>query len=185
MPISDLGIGNAGRTAKVKKSAKRTARNAITAGFAKQVRDLAKEDAKKGICMDRAYLQLRDARMNAYVSPDRAGPMAQVNSLMKDLAKEQERVTVLLERLIGNSSVKVSGDSISQTAEVDSFDGEVIASYNSFGGGWTIIPTKAETRFMNEAGDIYMKTYRETRTEMNAQAAGGIKAPPASVDVRA
>lgn len=135
--------------------------------------------------MDQGYLQLRDAQMKKYVSPDRSGPMAQVNSVMKGLAQEQERIKVYLERLMGNCSAKVQGDSIGQTAEIYSPEGEILASYNSFGGGWTIIPTKAESIFINETGDIYMLAFREARTEMKTAAQGQAPADTAALDIRA
>ena len=150
------------------KSAKRSAKNAITDGFAEQIRDLARKDAKKGICMDREYLQLRDSRMKKCISPDRSGSMAQVNSVMKALAQEQKRIEAYLDRLFGNCFAKVKGDCIGQTAEIYSPEGEVIASYNSFGGGWTVIPTKAESNFIDETGAIYMQAFREARAEMRA-----------------
>lgn len=156
----------------VQKSAKKPAKNAITAGFTKQIQTLAREDAQKGIYMDDEFTQLRRARMEQYVSPDRAGPMAQVNSLMKELSKEQERVTVLLERLMGNCSAKVKGDAVAQTAEIYSPDGEPIASYNSLGGGWTVRQTRAEHLFISETDMIYLQAFREARAEMKETAPG-------------
>ena len=61
--------------------------------------------------MDEKFSQLRRARMEQYVSPDRAGPMAKVNSVMKTLEKEQERIKVYLERLFGDYSAEIEGDS--------------------------------------------------------------------------
>lgn len=75
----------------------------------------------------------------------------------------------------------IQGDCIAQTAEIYSPEGEVLASYNSFGGGWTIIPTKAESVFINETSDIYMQAFREARAEMKAAA----PADTAAVDIRA
>lgn len=190
MQIGGLRTNNTaklGGTSQIQKSAKKTAENAITDGFVKQIQTLARKDAEKGICMDGDYLQLRDAQMKKYISPNRSGPMAQVNSVMKGLAQEQERIKVYLERLMGNCSAKVQGDSIGQTAEIYSPEGEVLASYNSFGGGWTIIPTKAESVFINETSDIYMQAFREARAEMKAAAQGQGQSPAdtAAVDIRA
>lgn len=151
---------------------KKTAKNAITDGFTQQIQTLAREDAEKGIYMDDEFSQLRRARMEQYVSPDRAGPMAQVTSVMNDLSKEQERVTAVLERLLGNCSAKVTTDALSQTAEIYSPNGEPIASYNSFGGGWTVRQTKAELHFISETDMIYLKAFREARAEMNGNAQG-------------
>lgn len=149
---------------------KKTAKNAITDGFTQQIQTLAREDAKKGIYMDDEFSQLRRARMEQYVSPDRAGPMAQVTSVMNALSKEQERVTAVLERLLGNCSAKVNADAFSQTAEIYSPDGEPIASYNSLGGGWTVRQTKAELHFISETDMIYLNAFREARAEMKSDA---------------
>lgn len=190
MQIGILGINSAikfGGTSEIHKSAKKTVKNAIKDGFVKQIQTLAKEDAQKGIYMDQEFSQLRRAQMEQYVSPDRAGPMAQVNSVMRDLAKEQERVTAILERLMGNCSAKVTGDSIGQTAEIYSPDGEVIASYNSFGGGWTEVQTKAEHKFISETDMIYLQAFREARAEMKATAQVQVqpKSSTAALDIQA
>lgn len=188
MQIGNLGTNHAaklGETSQIQKSAKKTVENAITDGFVRQIQTLAREDAQKGIYMDTEFLEMQQARMEQYVSPDRSGPMSQVNSIMRDLAKEQERVKVFLERLMENCSAKVQGDSIGQTAEIYSSDGEVIASYNSFGGGWTEVQTKAELKFKSETTMIYYSAYREARAEMKAAAQGQALADAATVDIRA
>lgn len=188
MQIGGLGASNTaklGGASNIQTSAKKAVKNAITDGFVKQIQTLAREDAEKGIYMDTEFRQMRRARMEQYVSPDRAGPMSQVNSIMRDLAKEQERVKVFLERLMGNCSAKVQSDSIGQTAEIYSPDGEVIASYNSFGGGWTKIQTKAELAFKGETTMIYYHAYKEARAEMKAAAQGQSPADAATVDIRA
>ena len=178
-------VGQFGQTSEVKKSAEYSGGKAITDGFAAQIRELARKDAEKGICMDKEYLQLRDARMKKYISPDRSGPMSQVNSVMKALAQEQKRIEVYLKRLFGDCSAKVQGDSIGQTAEIYTPEGEVIASYNSFGGGWTVIPTKAESSFIDESGDIYMQAFREARAEMKTAASTPVGDSTSSVEFRA
>lgn len=187
MQIGGLGMNSAakfGSTSEVQKSTKNAA---ITDDFVKHIQTLAKEDAKKDIYMDTEFRQMRQARMEQYVSPDRAGPMAQVNSIMQGLAKEQDRIEVLLERLMGNCSAKVQGDSIGQTAEIYSPEGEVIASYNSFGGGWTEVQTKAELKFKSETTMIYYHAYKEARAEMKVAAQGQAQPPTdaATLDIRA
>ena len=188
MRIGGLGISEAakwGETPEIQRAANKTAQNAMTDGFVEQIKEMAKKDAEKGICMDKEYLQLRDARMKKYISPDRSGPMNQVNSAMKALAQEQKRIEVYLERLLGNCSAKVEGDSIGQTAEIYSSEGEVIASYNSFGGGWTVIPTKAESSFIDESGDIYMQAFRAARAEMKSGSQTTASGSEAGIDLRA
>lgn len=92
MQIGGLGVNGAAAfdgTSQIQKSAKKTVKNAITDGFVKQIQTLAQEDAQKGIYMDKGFSQLRRARMEQYVSPDRAGPMAKVNSVMNTLKKSR------------------------------------------------------------------------------------------------
>lgn len=55
-----------------------------------------------------------------------------------------------------------------KTAEIYSSDGEMIASYNSHGGGWTIQLTQAESKFLRESAMIYKQAFDAARTEMNA-----------------
>ena len=56
------------------------------------------------------------------------------------------------------------------------------ASYNSLGGGWTDIQTKAEHEFFSESASVYLQAFREARAEMQSSQ----PAPPAetSVDIR-
>ena len=72
-----------------------------------------------------------------------------------------------------------------QTAEIYSPDGEVIASYNSFGGGWTEVQTKAELKFKSETTMIYYSAYKEVRAEMKAAAQGQAPADAATVNILA
>ena len=185
--LGTKGTATLGGTSQIQKSAKKTVENAITDGFVKQIETLAREDAEKGIYMDEKFSQLRRARMEQYISPDRAGPMAKVNSVMKTLEKEQERIKVYLERLLGDYSAEIEGDSIFRTAEVYSPEGELIASYSSFYGQWTTHQTKAELNFITETDMIYLQAFREARAEMKATAQGQAQAPAnaATVDIRA
>lgn len=188
MQIGGLGTNSTatlGGTSQIPKSAKKTVKNAITDDFVKQIQTLAQEDAEKGIYMDKEFSQLRRARMEQYVSPDRAGPMAKVNSVMKTLEKEQERIKVYLEHLLGDYSAKIEGDSTFRTAEVYSPEGELIASYSSFYGQWTTHQTKAEFNFITETDMIYLQSFREARAEMKATAQGQAPADAATVDIRA
>ena len=186
MQIGGLGVNGTATfdgTSQIQKSAKKTVKNAITDGFVKQIQALAREDAQKGIYMDKGFSQLRRARMEQYVSPDRAGPMAKVNSVMNTLKKEQERIKVYLERLFGDYSAEIKGDSTFRTAEVYSPEGELIASYSDFYGQWTTHQTKAELHFITETDMIYLQAFREARAEMNAVAQGQPPADTAAVDI--
>ena len=186
MQIGGLGVNGTATfdgTSQIQKSAKKTVKNAITDGFVKQIQTLAQEDAQKGIYMDKGFSQLRRARMEQYVSPDRAGPMAKVNSVMNTLKKEQERIKVYLERLFGDYSAEIKGDSTFRTAEVYSPEGELIASYSDFYGQWTTHQTKAELHFITETDMIYLQAFREARAEMNAVVQGQTPADTAAVDI--
>lgn len=188
MQIGGLGTNSTatlGGTSQIQKSAKKTAEDAITDGFVKQIQTLAREDAEKGIYMDKEFSQLRRARMEQYVSPDRAGPMAKVNSVMKTLEKEQARIKVYLERLFGDYSAEIEGDSTFRTAEVYSPEGELIASYSSFYGQWTTHQTKAEFNFITETDMIYLQSFREARAEMKVAVQEQVPADAATVDIRA
>ena len=70
--------------------------------------------------------------------------------------------------MAGNCTGKVHHNSTGQTAEIYSSDGEMIASYNSHGGGWTIQQTQAESKFLQESAMIYKQAFDAARTEMNA-----------------
>ena len=58
-----------------------------------------------------------------------------------------------------------------------------VAEYNSLGGGWTDIQTKAEHEFFSESASVYLQAYREARAEMKSSQ----PAPPVetAVDIRA
>ena len=120
--------------------------------------------------------------------------MAQADHVLQGLAREEEENVLLqfLDRMLGinakvwhnsdqqtfvtmrgmagNCSGKVHHNSTGQTAEIYSSDGEMIASYNSNGTGWTIDRTEAEEKFLQETGRLYAQTYKAARAEMQAAA---------------
>ena len=53
--LGTKGTATLGGTSQIQKSAKKTAENAITDGFVKQIQTLAREDAEKGIYMDTEF----------------------------------------------------------------------------------------------------------------------------------
>ena len=79
--LGTKGTATLGGTSQIQKTEKKTVENAITDGFVKQIQTLAREDAEKGIYMDTEFRQMRRARMEQYVSPDRAGPMCRRGAL--------------------------------------------------------------------------------------------------------
>lgn len=67
-------INGTGKVPATQKKSEKTAKNAMTDGFVERIKSLAKEDAQKGIYMDKGYLQLQHSQMKQCVSPDRSGP---------------------------------------------------------------------------------------------------------------
>lgn len=186
-----------GETPKIQQKANVTAKNAMTDSYVEQLKEYAKRDAQKGIYMDKEAIQFQRSQMNQYVSPDRSG-MAQANQVLQGLAKKEDENVLLqfLDRMLGikgkvrqtsdkqtfvtmnglagNCSGQVHHNSTGQTAEIYSSDGEMIASYNSHGGGWTIQQTKAESKFLQESAMIYKKAFDEARAEIKAVAQNAV-----------
>ena len=180
-----------GETPQIQQKANVTAKNAITDNYVEQLKEYAKRDAQKGIYMDNEAIQFQRSQMSQYVSPDRSG-MAQANQVLQGLEKEEDenvflqfldkmlginakvrhnsdkQTFVTMSGMAGNCSGKVHHNSTGQTAEIYSSDGEMIASYNSHGGGWTIQQTKAESKFLQESAMIYKQAFDAARAEMKA-----------------
>lgn len=201
-----------GETPQIQQKANVTAKNAMTDSYVEQLKEYAKKDAQKGIYMDKEAIQFQRSQMSQYVSPDRSG-MAQANQVLQGLGRQEEEDALLkfLDRMLGisakvqknsdkqtfvtmsgmsgNCSGKVHHNSTGQTAEIYSSDGEMIASYNSHGGGWTIQQTQAESKFLQESAMIYKQAFDAARAEMTttqqttAPAVSGDA--PASFDVNA
>lgn len=179
-----------GTKPKILKDAEKTAQNAMTNGFVERIKSYAKEDAKRGDYMSVGFIQMEQAQMRKYVSPDRSGPMAQVTSAIQAALKEPNPLLQLLERLLDNlsegCSAKLQIRPEGQTAEIRASNGEIIASYNSLGGGWTEIQTKAESKFLSAAATAYAQAFKEARAEMKSAQASVQSVPPdeISVDIR-
>ena len=167
-------------------STEKTAKSGMSDGFVERIKAYAKEDAKKGVYMSEGFTQMRLAHMEKYVSPDRSGPKADVMSAIQTELNEPhpmlQALEKMLEKLSGGCSANLKISSIQQAAEIFAPNGENIASYNSLGGGWTDIQTKAEHEFFSESASVYLQAYREARAEMKSSQ----PAPPAetSVDIR-
>ncbi len=183
-----------GETPLIQQKAAVTAKNAMTDEFVAKLQEQARKDAKLGVDgMSEEAIQMRFSQMNQYVSPDRSA-MAQADHVLQGLASEEEENVLLqfLDRMLGinakvwhnsdqqtfvtmrgmagNCSGKVHHNSTGQTAEIYSSDGEMIASYNSNGAGWTIDQTAAEQKFLHESSVLYAQTYKAARAEMKAAA---------------
>ena len=171
-PLSSRTGAPVTRSPKTRKVEKRTAESAMTDGFIERIKSYAKEDAKRGVYMSPEFNQARLAHMKQYVSPDRSGPKADVMSAIQAALREPHPLLQALEKMLdklsggGSANLKISG--IQQAAEVYAPNGENIASYNSLGGGWTDIQTKAEHEFFGESASVYLQAYREARAEMQS-----------------
>ena len=168
------------RTPGIQQKAEQTAQRAMTEGFVKQVQQLAKQDAQRGVYMGSAYRQLQQQQMKQFVSPDRSRPMAQMTALLQQAARQREPMLELLDNLLGHCSGKLHSSPQGQTAQIYAPNGEIIASYNSLGSGWTISQTKAESKFQSAAAVAYLQAFRQARAEINAA-----QAPSQGVDLRA
>lgn len=168
-------------------STEKTAKSGMSDGFVERIKAYAKEDAKKGVYMSEGFTQMRLAHMEKYVSPDRSGPKADVMSAIQAALNEPhpmlQALEKMLEKLSGGCSANLKISSIQQAAEIFAPNGENIASYNSLGGGWTDIQTKAEHEFFSESASVYLQAYREARAEM--QSSQPAPAVETSVDIRA
>jgi len=191
--FGNLKIGTTserGQSSKVQ-GAEKTAKSAMTDGFVERIRTYAKEDAKRGEYMSAGYIQMEQAQMRRYVSPNRSGPKAQVMSAIQAALSEPDPTLQFLERMLdklsGNCSANIKVGLDGQTAEIRTANGEVIASYNSLGGGWTDIQTKEEHNFFDEATSVYLQAFREARAEIKAAQTSAQSAPSAgaTVDFRA
>lgn len=183
-----------GETPLIQQKAAVTARNAMTDEYVAKLQEQARKDAQLGVAgTSKEAIQLSHSQMNQLVSPDRSA-MAQADHVLQGLASEEEENVLLqfLDRMLGinakvwhnsdkqtfvtmrgmagNCSGKVHHNSTGQTAEIYSSDGEMIASYNSNGAGWTIDQTAAEQKFLHESGVLYAQAYKAARAEMQAAA---------------
>jgi len=173
-----------GRTPNIQEKAERTAQAAMTERFSAQVKAMAKADAKRGVYMDKAYINASLAHMREHVSPDRSGPIAQTTALIQRALQEKDPLLELLDRLLEGGSVTAHVSPLAQTAEIRAPSGEIIASYNSLGSGWTEIQTAAEKKFLSESATVYAKAFQEARAEMRAAQAQR-PAPDGGLELRA
>lgn len=175
-----------GETPEIQKKAQKTASDAMTDGFVERIKEYAKKDAKQGVYMSEQYIQMQLSHMNQYVSPDRSGPMAKVSNFIDAALHDYDPMLEILDMMLGNVSVKGRITPVSQTAEIYSPDGEMIAGYNSLGGGWHIRQTKAESKFLSETATVYAQAFKEARAEMKAAAQNQApQSSSSSVDIRA
>ena len=159
--------------------------------------------------MSQEAIDLRYAQMAKYVSPDRSAPIAQMSRELQKAAQEhreeQDPALEFLDRVIerlkgrpsrivksfsglaGGCSGNLHSTPENQVATVYSPDGEEIAQYNTSGGGWMNLTTRAENQFLGDSSAIYMQAYDAARAEMNAPKASAQSAAfrESTVDFRA
>lgn len=189
---SPLEAAKWGETPIIKKKAVAASQNAMTDDFVEKLQELARKDAQNGVYMSKEAINLRHAQMGKYVSPDRSAPIAQMSQELKKAAQEhkeeQDPTLEFLDRMIAQLKGKgkpsrivksfsglaggCSGDLHStpenQVATVYSPDGEEIAQYNTSGGGWMNLTTKAENQFLGDSNTVYKQAWDAARAEMNA-----------------
>lgn len=197
-----------GQTSQIQTKAARTAQAAMTDDYVAHIQEMARKDAQKGVYMDREYIQFSNAHKTQHVSPDRTAPMMQASQVMQQAGGEKDplmqfldavlknisgkaergpdgRTVVTMNSMAGGCSGYVNSGACGQTAEIYSPDGEMIAGFNSNGGGWTICPTQAENRFLDLSASVYRQAFEEARAEMKAprEMTGGTEDAPV-FDVR-
>jgi hypothetical protein len=151
-----------GKSPKIQEKAQATVDRVVTDRLKDRIAAMAQEDAKKDVYMDSEFVQMCQSYMHKYVSPDISQPLAQTNAMMQAL-KEKSPELEFLDAMLDNCSVKGSVTSETQNAEIYSADGEMLASYNSLGGGWTIEQTAAERKFLSETTALYSQAFSAAR----------------------
>jgi hypothetical protein len=165
-----------GESPKIQKKAQATVDRVVTDRLKNQIASMAQEDAKHGNYMDNEFSQMCLSYMHQYVSPDISQPLAQTNAMLQALNEKSPELE-FLDAMLGTCSVKGCVSADSQNAEIYSSDGEMLASYNSLGGGWTIMQTAAERKFLSETTALYAQAYEDARAEMKAAQAAAQAAP--------
>ena len=181
-----------GKTPIIQKKAVEASKNAMTDDFVTKLQELARRDAQKGAGgMSQEAIGFCHAQMGKYVSPDRSAPIAQMTQELQKAEKAHkgedptlefldrmlaqlkgkgrpERIVKSFSGLAGGCSGDLHSTPENQVATVYSPDGEAIAQYNTSGGGWMNLTTRAENQFLRESSDVYVQAYKAARAEMNA-----------------
>lgn len=124
----------------------------------------ARKDAKAGVYGQGGKAsELRGEQMKTYISPNRDAAIAQVSGLLSSgLFKGAGSNTFRLSGLPYTASV--SSGRNGTTAELYDEYGEKFASYDSKGGGWKTVETKAESQFKTASSAIYDEAYRAAQS---------------------
>jgi hypothetical protein len=165
-----------GESPKIQEKAQATVDRVVTDSLKNQITSMAQEAAEKGMGQNEKFNLMCLSYMHQYVSPDISQPLAQTNTMLQAL-KEKSPELEFLDAMLGTVSVKGCVSADSQNAEIYSSDGEMLASYNSLGGGWTIMQTAAERKFLSETTALYSRTYSAAREAMKAEQTTAQTAP--------
>lgn len=156
--------------------------------YLQRVKEQAAKDFANGVRMGDEYKAMEKGAMTKYVSPDRAGPIAQttasMNAALNQLKKSGD---TLLDYFLKLSNGGKADISVGQypNAEVYDQNGECIASYNCF-SGWAEHQTSAERAFWRESADVYIAAWNEAKAAAQQTAAPAVSGDaPASFDVKA
>ena len=182
-----------GKTPLIQKKAVTASQNAMTDDFVEKLQELARRDAQKGVGMSQEAIELRYAQMGKYVSPDRSAPIAQMTQELQKAEKAHkegdptlefldrmlaqlkgkgrpERIVKSFSGLAGGCSGDLHSTPENQVATVYLPDGEAIAQYNTSGGGWMNLTTRAENQFLRDSSNVYKEAWDAARAEINAAA---------------
>ena len=127
-------------------------------GYLQQVKALAGTDFAAGVRMGRAYRDMEQAAMAAYISPDRAAVLPQTEAAIREAMGRPAPDSCSLE-LPGGYQADISMGQF-PSADVSSPSGECIASYSSL-SGWTDHQTIAELEFLRESKDAYLAAWNK------------------------
>jgi len=139
--------------------------------------------------MSQEAINLCHAQMGKYVSPDRSAPIAQMTQELQKAEKAHkgedptlefldrmlaqlkgkgrpERIVKSFSGLAGGCSGDLHSTPENQVATVYSPDGEAMAQYNTSGGGWMNLPTRAENQFLRDSTDVYKQAWDAARAEI-------------------
>jgi hypothetical protein len=165
-----------GESPKIQAKAQATVDRVVTDSLKNQITSMAQEAAEKGMGQNEKFNLMCLSYMHQYVSPDISQPLAQTNAMLQALNEKSPELE-FLDAMLGNYSVKGCVSADSQSAEIYSSDGEMVASYNSLGSGWTIEQTAAERKFLSEVHALYSQAYDDARAEMKAAQTAAQVAP--------
>ena len=156
--------------------------------YLEQVKEQAAKDFAAGVRMGDEYNAMEKSAMTKYVSPDRAGPIAQttasMNAALDQLKKSGD---TLLDYFLKLSNGGKADISVGQypNAEIYDANGECIASYNCF-SGWAEHQTTAEREFWRESADTYIAAWNEAKAAAQQTAAPAVSSgESAGFDVKA